>query len=192
VPLDSIQEDFELDHYLQIPTSFKELWKKELAYEPDSTSYLWHLIEQVQREWREAQIQNPNRFGPNEPPQSQAKFELLNRFWHAIMNVQGERFARQLLEVSQRPYVMLWGERFEYNPKNIVRFIYVELVREKPERIVTYPLLKEAVSQWHSEHTLFPNEQPVRLPRRFVRMLRDIGLSSLPGLPKAGRPPHKA
>jgi hypothetical protein len=87
---------------------------------------------------------------------------------------------------------MLWGERFEYNPKNVVRFIYVELVREKPERVVTYPLLKEAVSQWHSEHILFPNEQPVRLPNRFVRLLRDIGLASLPGLPKAGRPPRKA
>jgi hypothetical protein len=192
VPLNSIEEDFELDYYLQIPTSFKELWKKELAYDENSTSYLWHLVEQVQREWQDAQPQNPNRFGPSEPPQCQAKFELLNSFWHSIMNGHGERFARQLLEVSRRPYVMLWGERFEYVAKNILRFIYVELVREKPEHIVTYPLLKEAVSQWHSEHILFPNEQPIRLPRRFPRLLRDIGLSSLPGLPKPGRPRRKA
>jgi len=191
VPLDSIQEDSELDHYEQIPAKFKELWKREPVDDFDSTSYLWHLIEQVQREWQDATLQNPNKFGFGEPPQSQAKSELLSRFWDAITDCRhGERFARQLLEVHHRPYVMLYGERFEYNAKNIVRFVYFEMVRTEPERIVTYPMLEQAVWQWRSQHALFQNGQqlPLSLPDNFLRLVREIGLGSLPEFPKRGHP----
>jgi hypothetical protein len=191
-----VHESFELDRYPQIPERFKELWKRDLRYDTESASYLWHLVEAVTRDWQKAALNNSGHSRPKEPPDSQAKSELLTRFWWAIVWGDGGRFARQLLQIQRRPYLMWLGERDEYKPRNLIRFLYVDLVREQPPgRVVTYPMLEAAARYWYQEHSIFQSGKPpqkLSLPKSWHRLLRSIGLEDLPGTPERGRPRKRA
>ena len=199
-----LEGEWELDQYFQIPERFKTWWKTALAYDFESISYVWNLIQWVRRDTIEAALTMPRGLPPAEPPPSQAKLELLSRFWMGLWTG-SDRFFQQLIDINRRPYIMDHGEMIEYKPCNIVGFIYLDLVRKCPQgEVVTFQILETVTRQWFKDHKVFYRsrkkdeagrhkitEMRLTFPKDWRKLLRKLGLDQLPGTPRRGRPTKK-